>query len=131
MQRPPVDEELIQAIVRKIVAAFNPRRVILFGSRARGGQREDSDIDLFIEMETNLHPIKRRTQIRELFERQWWGMDLIVKTPEEVLRERNSLISLVPDIEREGEVLYERAGRAGRSGGTDGKGSHRSCRANM
>jgi uncharacterized protein len=110
MERPVVDKVLIQEIVRKIVAAFNPRRIILFGSRARGDQREDSDIDLFIEMETNLHPVKRRTQIRELFERQWWSMDLIVKTPEEVLRERNSLISLVPDIEHEGEVLYERAG---------------------
>jgi predicted nucleotidyltransferase len=110
IEHPAVDEALIREIVRKIVAAFNPRRIILFGSRARGDQRKDSDIDLFIEMETNLHPIKRRTQIRELFERQWWGMDLIVKTPEEVLHERNSLISLVPDVEREGEVLYERAG---------------------
>jgi predicted nucleotidyltransferase len=110
LECPPVDEALIQEIVRKIVAAFNPRRIILFGSRARGNERADSDIDLFIEMETNLHPIKRRTQIRELFERQWWGMDLIVKTPEEVIRERNSLISLVPDIESEGKVLYERPG---------------------
>ena len=110
LECPPVDEALIQEIVRKIVAAFNPRRIILFGSRARGHERADSDIDLFIEMETNLHPIKRRTQIRELFERQWWGMDLIVKTPAEVIRERNSLISLVPDIESEGKVLYERPG---------------------
>jgi uncharacterized protein len=110
MQHPPVDGELIQEIVRKIVAAFKPRRIILFGSRARGDQRGDSDIDLFIEMETNLHPIKRRTQIRELFERQWWGMDLIVKTPEEVRCERDSLISLVPDIESEGKILYERPG---------------------
>ena len=110
LECPPVDEALIQEIVRKIVAAFNPRRIILFGSRARGHERADSDIDLFIEMETNLHPIKRRTQIRELFERQWWGMDLIVKTPAEVIRERDSLISLVPDIESEGKVLYERPG---------------------
>ena len=36
--------------------------------------------------------------------------DLIVKTPAEVIRARNSLISLVPDIEREGKVLYERPG---------------------
>lgn len=105
---PPVDEALIQEIVRKIVAAYRPRRIILFGSRARGDARPDSDLDLFIEMETDLHPIKRRTAIRQLFDRQWWSMDLIVKTPEEVNRERDSLVSLVPDIEREGRVLYER-----------------------
>jgi predicted nucleotidyltransferase len=109
LERPPVDEALIQEVVRKIVTAFNPHRIILFGSRARGDQRGDSDIDLFVEMETDLHPIKRRTQIRELFERQWWGMDLIVKTPDEVRRERDSLISLVSDIESEGKVLYERS----------------------
>jgi predicted nucleotidyltransferase len=108
LQQPPVDEALIGEIVRKIVATFHPHRIILFGSRARGDQGPESDIDLFVEMETNLHPIKRRTRIRELFQRQWWSMDLIVKTPEEARRERASLISLVPDIEREGKVLYER-----------------------
>jgi predicted nucleotidyltransferase len=108
LQHPPVDDALIGEIVRKIVATFRPHRIILFGSRARGDQGPESDIDLFVEMETNLHPIRRRTQIRELFQRQWWSMDLIVKTPEEVRRERDSLISLVPEIESEGKVLYER-----------------------
>jgi len=108
LRQPPVDDTLIGEIVHKIVAAFHPHRIMLFGSRARGDQQPDSDVDLFVEMETNLHPIRRRAQIRELFQHQWWSMDLIVKTPEEVRRERNSLISLVPDIEREGRVLYER-----------------------
>lgn len=107
---PPVDQALIQEITRKIVAAFNPRRIILFGSRARGGAHPDSDVDLFIEMETNLHPVERRAKIRNLFDDQWWPMDILVYTPQEVAERRNSLVSLVPVIEREGEVLYERSG---------------------
>ncbi|MBM4046083.1 MAG: nucleotidyltransferase domain-containing protein [Planctomycetes bacterium] len=110
IQRPPVDEALIQEIVQRIVSAFHPRRIILFGSRARGVHKAESDVDLFVEMESDLHPIKRRTQIPRLFHRQWWSMDLVVKTPEEVARERNSLVSLVPQIEREGRVLHERSG---------------------
>ncbi|MBM4047306.1 MAG: nucleotidyltransferase domain-containing protein, partial [Planctomycetes bacterium] len=41
-----MDDALIRDIVQKIVAAFHPRRIILFGSRARGEQRADSDVDL-------------------------------------------------------------------------------------
>lgn len=39
-----VPEELLQAVVDY----FDPQRVILFGSRARGDGGEDSDIDLLV-----------------------------------------------------------------------------------
>jgi predicted nucleotidyltransferase len=107
LPRPPVDEVLIQEIVRKIVAAFNPRRIILFGSRARGSQRGDSDIDLFIEMESELHPVKRRTRIRELFWPPPCAMDLLVYTPREVAERQNVIGSIVRTILREGRLLYE------------------------
>ncbi|MBM4046532.1 MAG: nucleotidyltransferase domain-containing protein [Planctomycetes bacterium] len=103
-----MDDALIRDIVQKIVAAFHPRRIILFGSRARGEQRADSDVDLFVEMESNDRPIQRRLRIRELFWPQWWGMDLLVLTPQEVARQRHSHASLVPVIEKEGKLLYER-----------------------
>ncbi len=35
--------------VRKIAAEYPIKRVVLFGSRADGRQREDSDVDLIIE----------------------------------------------------------------------------------
>jgi len=110
LERPPVDEALIEHIVRRIVGAFNPRRIILFGSRARGGQRGDSDIDLFIEMESDLHPVKRRTQIRELFWPPPCSMDLLVYTPAEVAERQNVIGSIVRTILREGRLLYERTG---------------------
>ena len=39
-------EPLIEEIIRKIVEAFQPRRIVMFGSRARGDTRPDSDLDL-------------------------------------------------------------------------------------
>ena len=41
-----------------IVACFNPRRVILFGSRARGEASADSDIDLLVVVDDESPPEK-------------------------------------------------------------------------
>ncbi len=48
-----IDEALIQHVAQTIVAEFQPRRIILFGSHARGDAGPDSDLDLFIETETS------------------------------------------------------------------------------
>ena len=44
----PVTPELLAEVVRRIVAAVDPERIILFGSYARGNPREYSDLDLRI-----------------------------------------------------------------------------------
>jgi len=54
MTHPPVDQ-----IVEKIVEACNPRRVVVFGSRARGEAGPESDLDLFVEMESDKPPRER------------------------------------------------------------------------
>ena len=101
-------DELLREIVSKIVDNFDPRRIILFGSRARGNYLPDSDIDLFVELETNDGPIDRQLKIRSLFPHRRWGLDLVVCTPEETRRQREMVSSLIPVIEEEGKVLYER-----------------------
>jgi predicted nucleotidyltransferase len=100
---PPIDE-----IAQKIVAAFRPRRIVLFGSRARGDSAPDSDLDLLIEMESDLAPADRIRAIDRLFTPRAWPMDVVVFTPEEADRQRASRNSLVRTAEREGRVLYER-----------------------
>jgi len=46
-------------IIQKVIAVAKPRKVILFGSYARGEAEEDSDLDLLI-VEDLLYPIKGR-----------------------------------------------------------------------
>ena len=43
-------EKTIQRIVRRIVMQFDPERIILFGSYARGEAGPDSDLDLLVVM---------------------------------------------------------------------------------
>jgi len=103
MAAPPIEH-----IVKRIVEALGPRRVVLFGSRARGTARPDSDVDLLVEMETPLRFYERIGAVLELFGVRPWSMDVIVLTPEEAAEERRSRNSIVTVAEREGKVLYER-----------------------
>src|SRR5690242_14797821 len=79
-----VDGALIESITRTIVERCQPRRIILFGSYARGDAGPDSDLDIFVEMETPLDYFDRAIAIDALFGLHNWPMDIIVYTPEDV-----------------------------------------------
>ena len=102
LREPPIDE-----ITQRIVEAFHPVRIVMFGSRARGTARPDSDVDLMVEMETPLRPVERMQAIYGVFGPRRWSMDVVVYTPAEVMEQRQYRNSLLRVIEREGRLLYE------------------------
>ena len=54
MQNQPVTEELLQEMTEKIVRVINQRKVVLFGSHAKGTARPDSDLDFLIVEDDHL-----------------------------------------------------------------------------
>jgi DNA polymerase sigma len=42
--------DAIEEMVRRIVAQFHPKKIVLFGSHARGAGGPDSDVDLLVVM---------------------------------------------------------------------------------
>ena len=102
-------DALVNEVTERIVDRFHPRRIVLFGSRARGGADEGSDIDLFVEMESDKRPPERAIEVSSIFGLRPWGLDLVVYTPEEVRRLRGLKGTLLEIIEAEGKVMYERA----------------------
>ena len=48
MQRQPIEDAGLAEAVNRLVEGLRPRAIILFGSRARGTNRTDSDYDLLV-----------------------------------------------------------------------------------
>ena len=105
-----MNDPQIEEIAKKIVERFHPRRIVMFGSRARGQDTEGSDLDLMVEMETEEAPPRRAMAIDALFGLRDWAMDVFVYTPREVAEQRKYRNSLIRQIESEGKVLYEQPG---------------------
>ncbi len=99
---------LLSDITQKIVDRFHPRRIILFGSQARGEGEAHSDLDIFIEMESTVTPPERAVEVSSIFGLRPWSMDLVVYTPSEVENLRGVNGTLLSLIEAEGKLLYER-----------------------
>jgi predicted nucleotidyltransferase len=103
-----MSEDTIQDIVNVITTRLSPRRVILFGSYARGEAGPDSDLDLFVELDPPLPARGRSSVIKELFDPYPGPMDIVVYSPDEVAYWKQAPASLVASVLREGKVLYER-----------------------
>lgn len=104
-------EQKIKEVVDKIVAQFQPEKIILFGSYAWGEPGPDSDVDLFV-VKTSLVPRREREyELRRMLFPSPFAFDVLVYTPEELQKSINENKNLfIEDIIRNGKVLYERPG---------------------
>ena len=107
-----VTDEVLDQMVRAIVEAVDPEQVILFGSRARGDAKEESDVDLVV---VESEPFGKTRSRRLEAVRLWRALsgflvpkDILVYSRDEVALWRDSLNHVLAQALREGKVLYER-----------------------
>ncbi|MGH7857773.1 MAG: nucleotidyltransferase domain-containing protein [Candidatus Binatia bacterium] len=105
---PATTDELLEEVVRRIRSVGAPRAVVLFGSRARGDARPDSDLDLLIVEESSLPRFKRSGRYRRALRGVFPAKDVVVWTPEEVEEWRDVPNAFITSVLAEGRVLYER-----------------------
>ena len=99
----------IDDMARRIVKEFNPQKIILFGSYARGAASSDSDVDLIVVMPVAGSRRRQTTEIDMALSDRWLPLDLIVVTPEEFIACKDVIGHILYPAVREGKVLYERA----------------------
>jgi len=104
----PVTEELLREVTKRIVEAFDPEKIILFGSHAYGTPTPDSDVDLLIIMESDERPAKRSMRVSKVLQPRPFPMDILVRTPQEVARRLSLGDYFFIEIMKRGKVLYER-----------------------
>ena len=110
MTKDPQVQSAILEMVRRIVEKFHPEKIILFGSHARGDAGPDSDVDLLVVLQVEGSKRELRVNIRVAIEDIALSKDILVATPDEVLRKSRQVGSVLRSAIKEGEALYERAG---------------------
>lgn len=100
-------EERLEDIKRRIIEAFEPQRIILFGSHVYGKPTGDSDVDLLIVMESEERPIVRAARVSRLLRPRPFPMDIIVRTPAEIQQRLQIGDQFIREILEQGRVLYE------------------------
>ena len=105
----PVTEEVLQAIVHRLVTGLHPRKIILFGSYVYGIPTADSDVDLLVILDTPTRPVDRYLRVSRLLRPRPFPLDLLVKTPEEITQALEKEDPFIREITTQGRVLYERA----------------------
>ena len=92
----------------RIADEFDPERIILFGSRARGDAHPQSDVDLLVVMPDGTVrdvAVDIGLAVGDLPV----AKDIIVTTPEEIARRGDVIGTVLRPTLREGTVIYERA----------------------
>ncbi|HLE30853.1 MAG TPA: nucleotidyltransferase domain-containing protein [Anaerolineales bacterium] len=101
-----VTENDIREMARRIIAAADPIKVILFGSRARGNARPTSDVDLLVIERDPVTHHKEATRLRRLLRDFKVPIDIVVIGQSFAERYWDIPGTVLYPAFREGKVLY-------------------------
>lgn len=100
-----VDQKILDEIIQRIVEVAHPDKIILFGSAARGEMGPNSDVDLLV-IKSGAHRLDLTGQIYMNLHGVGEAVDIIVVTPEDVERYRDSHALVIAPALREGKIIY-------------------------
>ena len=102
-------DPMLAEIVRRLVEAYHPERIYLFGSKARGDAGPDSDYDLMVVVPDSAPPALRQSS--RAYEALWGlgvgsASDVLVWTLADFEKRLHLRASLPSTILREGRLLH-------------------------
>jgi len=98
---------MLEEIVRRLVRAYEPEKIFLFGSRAREEAGPDSDFDLMVLVSDQAPPEKRRSRLAyQVLRGTGFPADILVWTRKTFDERIHLQASLPAAVMREGKLLY-------------------------
>ena len=99
-------EDILSETLKRILAVVKPKKVILFGSAARGEMHRNSDIDLLVVVPSGMHRRKTAQKIYRNLIGVGFAADIIVVTEDDVERLKDNTSLIIQPVLEEGRVLY-------------------------
>lgn len=109
--RTRMNSDVIGEIVSRITRTADPEKIILFGSRARGDARDDSDFDVLVIKESLEPRYRRSIPLYIALANLPVEVEVMVYTPQEVEEWSRVPQAFVTTAVHEGIVVYEKSGR--------------------
>ena len=100
---------IVREMADRIVSRFDPEKIVLFGSHARGDAGTDSDVDLLVIMPVKGSRRHKMVEIGVALAGMGAPKDVIVATPDDLARYGKLPGTVLYSALREGIVLHERS----------------------
>lgn len=95
----------VQKVVR-CLKRYNPERIIIFGSCARGDADEQSDVDVVVIKQTDKRFLERLIEVAKYLDNDLGKVDVFVYTREEFEEMRQRGNPFIEKVVSEGRVIY-------------------------
>jgi len=92
----------------KSLLPYDPERLYLFGSWARGEEDDLSDLDLVIIKQTEVPFLDRLREVASLLPAEIGGVDILVYTPDEFVAMQQNGNAFAEMITEEARLIYDR-----------------------
>lgn len=106
MKKKSVSQKILHEIIKRIVKVADPERIVMFGSAARGEMGPNSDIDLLVIKKGVNNPRDIAADIYLSLYGIGEAVDIIVASPEQVEKYRDSPYLVINPALQDGVVIY-------------------------
>jgi predicted nucleotidyltransferase len=96
----------------KSLLPYDPERLYLFGSWARGEEDDLSDMDVVVIKETEIPFLDRLREVADLIPADVGGVDILVYTPAEFAAMQQEGNAFAEMILEEARLIYERQAKS-------------------
>ena len=100
--------DLLPTIRRRLVSRFQPERIIVFGSQARGDAKQGSDLDLLVVVSDAIDIRSATRDMYEILDDLPIAKDIVVATQADIERFGNLVGTILQPALSEGIIIYER-----------------------